>query len=349
MTQESSYIKSAKCKPVEHFPIWLMRQAGRYMKVYQKLRQKYTMKQLISSPELACEVTMQPIKAFGPDAAILFSDILTVPDALGIGIDFIDGKGPVAAHPIRSQADVDRLNPEAMVHQLDYIVNAIKLIKEELKAYKTPLIGFAGSPFTVGSYVVGKGEGHDLKEFMGLVSKHPAMIKSLLEKLTKATILYLNLQIKSGVDALQIFDSWSSVLSWNSFQELSLPYLKRILAELDNPEKIPVTVFGTSYSAFYPLLQDIGVDVISVDSRVDISIIRKNVKPNIALQGNLDPYFLLAPKAVLEKEALSILKSMQGSTGYIFSLGHGVTPDVPEDNVKFLVDLVKNFPTSSGN
>ncbi len=347
MVKESSYIKSAKCQSVEHFPVWLMRQAGRYMKAYQKLKEKYTMKQLISTPELSCEVTMQPIKAFGMDAGILFSDILTVPDALGLGIDFIDQKGPVTAHPIHTQADVNKLEPEAIVPRLEYVMNAIKLIKEELKPFKIPLIGFAGSPFTIGSYVVGKGEGHNLKEFIDLIFNQPTLVKSLFEKLTKATILYLNLQIKSGVDALQIFDSWSNVLSWNLFKELSLPYLKQILNELDNPQKIPVTIFGTSYSAFYPLLQDIGADVISVDSRVDISHIRKNVKPNIALQGNLDPYFLLAPKSILEREVLSILKSMQGSKGFIFNLGHGVTPDVPEDNIKFLIDLVKEFPASN--
>lgn len=344
MPQNSSYIKAAKCQPVDHFPIWLMRQAGRYMKVYMKLREKYSMKELILSPELACEVTLQPIKAFGMDAAILFSDILTVPDALGIGIDFIDGKGPVAAHPIRTQADVDRLEPESIPTRTEYVVQAIKLIKNELKPYKTPLIGFAGSPFTVGSYVVGKGEGHDLKEFMELVSTQPEMIKSLFDKLTQSTIHYLNAQIEAGVDALQIFDSWSSVLSWNSFKEWSLPYLKQIVTQLNNPKKIPITIFGTSFSVFYPLIEELNVEVIGLDSRADISRIRKDVSPTIALQGNLDPYFLTSSRAALEKEALSILNSMQGSKGFIFNLGHGVTPNVPEENVRFLVDLVKQFP-----
>ncbi|MFA6914906.1 MAG: uroporphyrinogen decarboxylase [Parachlamydiales bacterium] len=344
ITQEYSYIQAAKCQPVQHFPIWLMRQAGRYMKAYQKMREKYSMKQLITTPELACEVTLQPIEAFHMDAAIIFSDILTVPDALGIGIEFIDQKGPVAKHPIRSQKDVDRLRPEEISVTTSYVMEAIKLAKEALKPHKTPLIGFAGAPFTVASYIVGKGEGHDLNEFMGLISNQPALIKSLLDKLTEATIIYLNEQIKAGVDAIQIFESWCNVLSWNSFKELSLPYLKQVISRLDNPNNIPVTVFGTTFSVFYPLIEGIGADVISIDSRIDISNVRKVVKPTIALQGNLDPYFLLCSKSVLEKEVMSILKSMQGTKGYIFNLGHGVTPNVPEDNVKFLVDLVKNFP-----
>lgn len=344
MSKEYLYIKSAKCQPVDRFPIWLMRQAGRFMKVYQDVRKKHSMKEVIMTPELACEVTLQPIKAFGMDAAIIFSDILTIPDALGLGVEFPESKGPVMTHPIKTQADIDKLDPHSVTEKLDYVMTAIKMTKKELEPYNTPLIGFAGSPFTLASYMVGDGQGHDLGKFMQFVFSNGKLIHSLLDKLAVADTHYLNDQIKAGVDAIQLFDSWSSVLSWSYFKELSLPYLKKIIQNLDNPKKIPVTVYGTSYSVFYPLLQDIGAQVISIDSRAEISQIRKAVSPNIALQGNLDPYFLLAPKDILTQQATAILKSMQNSKGFIFNLGHGVLPNVPEDNVRTLVDLVKNFP-----
>ena len=223
-------------------------------------------------------------------------------------------------------------------------MEAIKMTKEQLRKSNTPLIGFAGSPFTVASYLVGDGRGHDLKKFMPVVFGNLELVKSLLDKLTLITVRYLNAQIQSGVDAIQIFDSWSNALSWSSFKDLSLPYLRRVIEQLDNPNKVPVTVFGTSYSVFYPLLQDVGANVISIDSHNDIGKVRKDLRSDIAIQGNLDPYFLLAPKEVLTQQALAILTTMQGSKGFIFNLGHGVLPSVPEDNVRLLVDLVKTFP-----
>lgn len=342
MSQTSLFIQAAKGKPVERVPIWLMRQAGRSMKVYRDLRQKYSMIEVMTTPELASEVTMQPVKAYGVDAAILFSDILVVPDALGLGLEYHDSKGPLIARPIQTQADVDRLDLDLIPGRLNYVLEAIKLVKQELSDSQTPLIGFAGSPFTIASYIVGEGKGHDLKQFMPIVFANLRMIHHLLDIISKATIRYLNAQIKAGVDAVQIFDSWSNVLAWPYFKELSLPYLKQVIAGLDNPRHIPVIVFGTSYGTFYPLLIDSGADVISIDSHVDIADVRKNVPERIALQGNLDPYFLLAPQSIIKEQATSILESMRGK-GFIFNLGHGVLPAVPQENVKFLVDLVKQF------
>lgn len=337
-------MKAAKCKEVDHFPIWLMRQAGRYMKVYQKLREKYTMLDLCLTPELACEVTLQPIKAFGFDAAIIFSDILMLPHALGLRVDFHDKTGIHISNPIQKMEDVNRLDIRNIEEKMHFVLKAIELTKKELEPYKTPLIGFAGSPFTVSSYLVGEGQGHDLGKFMRFLFSNFEVVHALMDKLTVATADYLSAQIKAGVDAIQIFDSWSNVLSWGYFKEITLPYLKKVIALTKNPKKVPITLFGTSNSVFYPLLQDIGTDVISFDSKVDILDMRKSVKKNIAVQGNLDPYFLLAPREILHKQALSMLESMQGQLGYIFNLGHGVMPDVPEENVKYLVDLVKSFP-----
>lgn len=334
----SRYLKAARCESVDRPPIWMMRQAGRYMKSYQAIRSKYSMLEVMKTPELACEVTLQPIKAFGMDAAIIFSDILTVPDALGLGLDFPDGKGPVIAKPITTVKEVESLDIDAITEKLDYVKKAIKLSKKELNC---PLIGFAGAPFTLASYIVGDGKGHDLSKFMSFAFANKPILLALLDKLSLASAHHLNLQIKAGVDAIQIFDSWSSVLSWGYFQELALPYLKKVISLLHNPKKVPITVFGTGHSVFYPLLQDIGANVISLDSKIDMAIARKEIRPDMAVQGNLDPYFLLAPKKELTLQVKKLLKSMEGKQGFIFNLGHGVLPTVPEENVKLVVDLVK--------
>jgi uroporphyrinogen decarboxylase len=339
--QSSLYIRAAKCQSVERIPIWLMRQAGRSMKAYRSLREKYSMKNLLTTPELACEVTLQPIRTYGMDAAILFSDILTIPDALGLGVEYPESRGPVITHPIQNKKDVDSLNISNIPEKLDYVMQAIQRVKKELS--QVPLIGFSGAPFTLASYMIGDGQGHDLGKFMQFVFQHQALIHDVLDKLAQAVTYYLNAQIKAGVDAIQIFDSWSSVLSWAYFKELALPYLKKVIQNLDNPNHVPITVFGTGHSVFYPLLQDIGAQVISLDSKADIALVRKAVLPHIALQGNLDPHLLLAPRDVLKKQTENLLESMQHSQGYIFNLGHGVLPNVSEDNVKFLVDLVKGF------
>lgn len=341
MKKESAYLKAARCEEVEHFPVWLMRQAGRYMKVYRKLREKYSMLEIIKSPELACEVTMQPIKAFGLDAAIIFSDILTIPEGLNLGLEFVEGKGPVLAKTIMTQSDVDALDVDLIPGNVDYVIKAIELTKSELR--DIPLIGFAGSPFTVASYMLGGRKRDDLISFMPMVLSNLPMVCALLDKLSTITIRYLDAQIKAGIDAIQIFDSWSNYLSWSMFKELSIPYLRKIIQGLNNPKNIPITVFGTNYSVFYPLLDAIGANVISIDSHADIAVARKSLPKHIAVQGNLDPNFLLGPRELLKEQTLSLLDSMKGTKGFIFNLGHGVLPNVPEDNVKFLVDLVKNY------
>jgi uroporphyrinogen decarboxylase len=343
MPQESRYIKATQCKEVDHFPIWLMRQAGRYMKIYRDLREKHTMMEALTTPELACEITMQPVKAFGVDAAIIFSDILILPHGLNLGLDFVEGSGPTIAKPINTQADVDNLDVSLIPGNVEYLMEAIRLTKKELAATKTPLIGFAGSPFTVASYIVGEGKKHDFNKFFQIAFSNLPMIHSLLDKLTEATILYLNAQIKAGVDSIQIFDSWSVALSKFFFQELSAQYIKRVIQGLDNPRKIPITVYGTNYATYYPLVENIGANVISIDSHVDILDARKAVPSHLALQGNLDPYILLGSKDLVKQETLRILDSMKGQKGFIFNLGHGIIHTVPEENVKCVIDLVKNY------
>lgn len=249
--QDSLYLKSLRGEEVDHFPIWLMRQAGRYMKVYQEIRAKHSILTLFTTPELACEVTLQPIKAFDLDAAIIFSDILMLPHALGIPFEYPDGKGPVCQKPILTKKDVEelhinRLNPS-------FLTDSIKYAKEELKPYKTPLIGFAGSPFSVATYMIGEEPGRNLHQCLRFIFTNYRVMHGLLDKLATATAHYLSLQIKAGVDAIQIFDSWSKVLPWNAYKELSLPYLRKVLDNLDNPNQIPITLFDTSNGALYDL------------------------------------------------------------------------------------------------
>lgn len=340
------YIRAARGERTERFPIWIMRQAGRYMKEYQKVKGKHTFMEMMQIPEVATEVTLQPIKAFGMDAAILFSDILVVSDAMGAGLDYIEQKGPVFKNPIQSEKDLQKMDPKNTAAKLDYVMQAIKLIKKELKPLNVPLIGFAGAPFTVASYMLGDGQGHDLKKFMKILFGQTPLVKKTLETLVDVTADYLNGQIKAGVDAIQIFDSWTNVLSWDLFKEFSLPYMAEVIKKLDNPKKIPITVFGTANSNFYPLLQDIGADVISFDSRIDILEARNNVRTDMAVQGNLDPHYLYAPSAVLKEKTMMLLNSMEDSSGFIFNLGHGVFPDVNESQIKLLVETVKKFENS---
>lgn len=343
MSQESRYIKATQCKEVDHFPIWLMRQAGRYMKIYRDLRERYSMMEALTTPELASEITLQPVKAFGVDAAIIFSDILIIADGLDLGLEFNENNGPTIARGIKTQRDVDALDINEIPAKVDYFMQAIKLTKKELEVTGTPLIGFSGSPFTVASYIVGDGIKHDLNKFFSIAFSNLPMMHSLLEKLTQATIRYLNAQIEAGVDAIQIFDSWSLALSRYSFEDLSARYIKKVIEGLHNPNKIPVTVYGTNYSTYYPLVQNIGANVIGLDAHIDIAEARKLIPSNMVIQGNLDPYVLLGTKDLIKEQAMRILTSMKGQKGFIFNLGHGIIHTAPEDNVRYLIDLVKNF------
>jgi len=340
---QSLYIRTARCQQTERFPVWMMRQAGRYMSAYQQIRQKHSLMQMFRNPDIVAEVTLQPIRAFGMDAAILFSDILVVPDALGLGLSFVDNQGPCFAKPIQSMDDVQSLEPEKILEKLDYVMQGIALTKKGLEAYApiTPLIGFAGAPFTVASYIVGNGKGHSLPEFMKIMLSAPEMIHALLHKIAEATILYVNKQIEAGVDAIQFFDSWTNVLSLTFFKELALPYLKKVIAAIHNPKKIPIAVFGLANSVFYPFLQESGATVIGFDSHADMRVMRQAITPAIAIQGNLDPHLLYAPRKVLEDTVLSMLISMRNSRGFIFNLGHGIFPDIQEDQIRCVVDLVK--------
>lgn len=341
MLSQSLLVKAARCEDVIRPPVWFMRQAGRYMKEYQTIRRNHTFPEMYKTPEIARDITLQPVHVIGVDAAILFSDILVVPEAMGMTLEFVDGKGPMFPNPVRSAPDVKRLVSDGSADKLEFVYEAIKLVKKDLG--DIPLIGFAGAPFTVASYMVEGGGTKSFKEIKKLLFKNPDLADRLLEKITKVTIDYLNHQIKSGVDTIQIFDSWANALAWNEFSRFSLKYIQKVIQGLNNPEHVPVIVFCKGSSVFAPLLENVGADVISLDWNCDMRDMRDKIREDIALQGNLDPMLLYAPVETIRKHVQTWLKGMEGQRGFIVNLGHGILPDIPVESVKCVVDTVKEF------
>ncbi|HRD55565.1 MAG TPA: uroporphyrinogen decarboxylase [Parachlamydiaceae bacterium] len=333
----SLFLKALKCQNDSRPPVWLMRQAGRYMPEYRELRRKHSFLEMCHNKELIAQVTKLPIDAFGMDAAILFSDILVIPEAFGVGLSFEEHKGPIIHRPITQKKDIERLPDFKAEDSLKYVADGIK---ETLDDLDVPLIGFAGAPFTVASYMIEGGSSSDLKKAKQLMVQDPVSFHLLLNKIANATIDYLNMQIKAGVAAVQLFDSWANVLSFDHFMEFSAFYLKKILKGIS--QDVPVILFCRGSSCFASELSKLSPAGISVDWQLNIKDLRKVVPSTIALQGNLDPDILYANKDVVIKETKKILKSMQGDKGFIFNLGHGIKPDIPVASVRALVETVKS-------
>ncbi len=323
-------------------PIWMMRQAGRYMPTYRAIREKYSFLEMIRTPDIATEITLQPIDQFGFDAAILFSDILVTGEVLGRKVEFVEKKGPIFDHPIRTLADVAELSIDNVPEKLAYVTNAIRLLKPELRSRNTPLIGFAGAPFTVAAYMVEGQSSADLKTLKTIRYNNPEILHALLEKLTAVTIDYLNAQIEAGVDALQLFDTWAIHLSWDDIQEFSFAYIYKILTNLHNPNDIPITLFAKGSSAFAPLMAALPITVISLDWNADLTKMRHDY-PQLAIQGNMDPYTLYADRRILTSRVTHLLTTMGQDPGYVFNLGHGIMPDMNPDAIRHVVDLVKGY------
>lgn len=332
------FLKALNCKNDSRPPVWLMRQAGRYMPEYRFLRKKHSFLEMCHNPELIAEVTKLPLNAFGMDAAILFSDILVIPEAFGVGLDFEENKGPIIHRPIHTKKDVEALRIPNVQESLKYVTDGIKTLLPDLKV---PLIGFSGAPFTVASYMIEGGSSRDLKKTKQFMIREPISFHELLNKITDATIAYLNMQIDAGVQALQIFDSWAGFLSHDHFRVFSLQYLQKILKGIK--QNVPVILFCKGSSFFAPQLAEIKPAGISIDWQADLTHLRKIIPQNIALQGNLDPDILYGSTAVIEQEVKKILAKMKGEQGFIFNLGHGMLPDMSPDAVKTLVATVKNF------
>ncbi len=318
----------------------MMRQAGRYLPEYRQIRTKYSFKKMMSTPDLASEITLHPIRRFQMDAAILFSDILVIPESLGCKFDFIENKGPVFETPIRTLETLNQLNSDHSAENIGYVYQTIRQLKPQLDMLNTPLIGFAGAPFTVASYMIEGGSSSSLKQTKLLMAQNPGLLHQLLEKITTTTINYLNAQIENGVDALQLFDTWAGLLSWDDFKTLCFPYIKTIIKSLKNSNQIPITLFCKNTASYIDLIAQTGCTVISVDWTVNLTQLLKTNR-HFSVQGNLDPHWLYAPKAMIRDKVQFMLSETQPYQGYIFNLGHGLMPDIDPDAVKCVVDTIK--------
>ena len=333
-------------EPTPRRPIWLMRQAGRYLPEYRATRARAgSFMAMCTNPELACEVTLQPLDRFPLDAAILFSDILTIPHAMDVGLEFEAGEGPKIARPVRSAADIDRLKIPDPDRELRYVVDAVALIRRELNG-RVPLIGFAGSPWTVGTYMVEGGGSKTFGHIKRMMYESPAVLHRLLDVLARCTIAYLNAQIAAGAQAVMLFDTWGGVLTPAQYEEFSLHYMEQVIAAVTrnaDGRRVPNIVFTKGGGAWLAKIASIGCDAVGVDWTTDLQTARAAVGGRVALQGNLDPSALFAPPETLRSETLRVLESFGAGPGHVFNLGHGITPDVDPVRVATLVETVRNF------
>ncbi len=337
------FLRALRREPVDCTPVWIMRQAGRYLPEYRATRARAgSFLALAKNPELACEVTLQPLERFALDAAILFSDILTVPDAMGLGLYFAEGEGPKFERPVRTAADVAKLAVPDIGTELRYVTDAVSLIRRELDG-RVPLIGFSGSPWTLACYMVEGGGSDNFARIKAMMYDEPATLHRLLEVVTEAMIAYLAAQRDAGAQALQVFDTWGGVLSPACYREFSLRYMRRIAQELprgEGAQRTPLILFGKGNAAYLEELADTGAEGIGVDWLVSLEEARRRTGGKVALQGNLDPAVLFASPERIREEVGKALQSYGPGPGHVFNLGHGVTPEVKPEHVKALVDAV---------
>ncbi|NIO00783.1 MAG: uroporphyrinogen decarboxylase [Candidatus Latescibacteria bacterium] len=338
--QNQLYIDAIYKRPVRRTPIWIMRQAGRYLPEYRSVREKYDFITVCKTPELAMEVTLQPIRRFEFDAAILFSDILVIPEAMGQQLEFMEDHGPKLSPQILEDKDFEILSTESLEQKLEYVGEAVKLISAELSG-TVPLIGFSGSPFTLATYMVEGKPTRNFKHIKTLLYSEPDRLTRLLNMLTEAVIRYLTMQVNAGAQALQIFDTWGGILPVHLFSQFSASYMRKIVAAL-KPLGVPITLFSKGGIEFIKVLADSGADVLGVDWMTDIAEAKALAGKVAALQGNLDPTVLYGGGGVIQREVSNILQVFKGESGHVFNLGHGILPDVPVENVQFLVDEVRS-------
>jgi uroporphyrinogen decarboxylase len=339
-------LRALLCEPTPRRPIWLMRQAGRYLPEYRATRTRAGgFLEMCTNPEIACEITLQPVNRFPLDAAILFSDILTIPHAMNLGLEFEAGEGPRFERPVRTPADIDKLAVPDPGKELKYVVDAVALVRRELHG-RIPLIGFAGSPWTVATYMVEGGGSKTFGHIKRMMYESPRELHRLLEVLAKATILYLNAQIAAGAQAVMLFDTWGGVLTPSQYEEFSLRHMEQVIDALTKKSegrRVPSIVFTKGAGAWLAKIAAIGCDAVGVDWTTDLKDARAAVGGRVAVQGNLDPSALFAPPDTLRAEALRVLRSYGTGTGHVFNLGHGITPDVDPGRVALLVETVQGF------
>lgn len=337
------FLKACRREPTPFTPVWLMRQAGRYLKEYRALRRRFSFLEMCQNPAIAAEVTLQPVEKFKLDAAIIFSDILIPLAPMGAGFQFAKGEGPVFHHPLREMKDVERLRVIDPEEEVPFLFEAIRLVRRKLDG-RLPLIGFSGAPFTLACYLIEGGHSRDYIRTKTMMYRSPQAWDLLMKKISDVLIRYLKAQIRAGVQALQIFDSWVGCLSPEDYGEFVYPYSKRVLSSLGR--EVPVIHFGTSTSALLPLMKKAGGDVIGVDWRIDLDEAWERIGYDVGIQGNLDPVVLFGPLSLIRKEVKRILKKASGRPGHIFNLGHGILPETPVEHVSALIDIVHEY--SSG-
>jgi len=344
--QNDRLLRALLRAPVDRTPVWIMRQAGRYLPEYRATRARAgSFLGLATNPELACEVTLQPLARFPLDAAILFSDILMIPKAMGVGLTFAEGEGPRIERPVRTAADIRGLPVPDPSAELRFVMDAVTLIRREL-AGRVPLIGFAGSPWTVATYMVEGGSSRDFTVIKTLLYSDPQALHQLLEKLARATVDYLNAQIVAGAQAVMVFDTWGGALSTPAYLEFSLAYMERIVADLVRERegrRVPVILFTKGGGAWLERMAMTGADALGVDWMTELSTARRRTFDRVALQGNLDPAVLFSPPAAIRDEVARVLESYGRSPGHVFNLGHGVQPGVNPEHVAAMIEAVHDL------
>ncbi len=337
------FLRALLRDPVDVTPVWMMRQAGRYLPEYRATRAKAgSFMDLCKSPELACEVTLQPLERFPLDAAILFSDILTIPDAMGLGLYFAEGEGPRFEHPVRSAADIDKLGVPDPEQELKYVIDAVRTIRRDLHG-RVPLIGFSGSPWTLSTYMV---EGSSSKEYAnvkGMLFDRPDLMHKLLDTLARSVTSYLNAQIAAGAQAVMIFDTWGGILTPRDYREFSLRYMEQIVAGLTREadgRRVPVVLFTKGGGGWLEIMADTGCDALGVDWTLDLADARRRVGDRVALQGNMDPTVLYASPERIRQEVVTILESYGKGSGHVFNLGHGIHQHVDPEHAAVFIEAV---------
>ncbi len=338
------FIRTLQRKPVPRTPVWIMRQAGRYLPEYRQVRAKAgDFLSLCKNPELACEVALQPLRRYALDAAILFSDILTIPDAMGLGLHFVEGEGPCFTHPISNVKAIDSLPIPNPKDELAYVMDAMRLIRREMPS-DLPLIGFSGSPWTLACYMVEGRSTREFKKILHLLYTQPEATHLLLSKLAETVTLYLDEQIKSGANALMIFDTWGGILTTGSYQQFSLNYMAKIISELKiKHPQIPIILFTKGGGQWLTQMAETGCDTLGLDWTCDLGVARAQVGNKVSLQGNLDPAVLLSNVNCVRSQVKEVLSSYGYGSGHVFNLGHGITPDVRPEQVAAMIDAVHEF------
>jgi len=340
------FLKALLRQPVDATPVWMMRQAGRYLPEYKATRKKAgSFMDLCMNPELACEVTIQPLDRYALDAAILFSDILTIPDAMGLGLYFAEGEGPKFTNPIRTAADVEKLGVPDPEGELKYVMNAVRVIRRELNG-RVPLIGFSGSPWTLATYMVEGGSTKEFGKVKGMMFDQPQTMHKLLDTLAESVISYLNAQIAAGAQAVMVFDTWGGVLTPRDYKEFSLRYMQKIVAGINrniDGQTIPVVLFSKGAGQWLTDMANTGCDALGVDWTMDLADARAQVGDKVALQGNMDPCILYASEERIREEVKTVLASYGEGTGHVFNLGHGIHQHINPERVGVFIDSVHEF------